>query len=378
MINIPTTEIAIKRIALHRVRVPLREPFRISNGSVAEKDAILVEVTTGDGVTGWGEASPMAGSFYSADTPESTWAALRERLIPIALSQKSIDAPHFFFHLRAVPGEPFAKAGLEGALWDAHAQTLGVPLCELFGVTSHQVPSGVAIGIYDTIDELLERVGRYVAEGYQRVKIKIQPGWDVEPVAAVRRHFPNVPLMADANAAYTLKDIEVFRALDTCRLFMIEQPFARDAHDEAAELQRSIRTWLCADESADSIEAVRSLAAKRAARIVNLKVQRVGGLGEARLLLWEVLKWDLWCWVGTMPELGIASAQGLQLAMLYSYAYPTDIEASARWYVDDVIEPAITISGRGEITPPAGPGSGYAVDRAKVERYRIAFEEFRA
>ena len=368
----------IESVALHRVRVPLREPFRISNGAVAEKDAVLVEVSAGGGVTGWGEASPMSGSFYSADTPEGAWRALRETLVPLALSADEIDAAQFYMNLREVPGEPFAKAGLEGALWDARARSTGAPLCDLLGGHARPIPSGVAVGIYDTVGELIERVGRYVAEGYRRVKIKIQPGWDAEPVAAVRGRFPGVPLMVDANAAYTLADAAVFRELDAHGLMMIEQPLARVAHAEAAELQRQLRTPLCADESAESLEALEEIIALASARVVNIKVQRVGGLSEARLMLARARAVGLGCWVGTMPELGVASAQGLHFAALEGFDYPTDIEASSRWYEDDLIEPVITVDRAGFIHIPAGTGMGYAVSREKVERYLIASEKFAA
>jgi O-succinylbenzoate synthase len=368
--------ISIKGIALHSVRVPLVEPFRISNGAVAEKDAILVEVMTGDEVVGWGEASPMSGTFYSGDTPESVWSSLTASLIPTVLSAGEVDVTRFYERIRTEPGDPFAKAGIEGALWDAYAKTLGVPLCELLGARARPIPSGVAIGIYDRVADLLERVDRYTSQGYRRVKIKIEPGWDVEPVAAVRARLPNLPLMVDANAAYSIADVAVFRELDAHGLMMIEQPLARDAHAEAGELQRQLRTPLCADESAESTEALASLIENDAARIINIKVQRVGGLSEARLMLAVARAAGLECWVGTMPELGVASAQGLHLAALDGFTYPTDIEASTRWYVDDVIAPGIEIDARGYIQLPAGPGTGYRVMREKVERYSVATEEF--
>ena len=374
--EVQSIALTVKHIALHRVRVPLKEPFRISNGSIDEKDSILIEITTDKGVTGWGEASPMTGSFYSNDTPEGAWRALREQLIPLALEEKRINAPRFFERLRDVPGEAFAKAGLEGALWDAYARSLGAPLHELFGASSKPIPSGVAIGIYDTVDELIERVGRYVGEGYRRVKIKIQPGWDIEAVAGVRAKFPYLPLMVDANAAYTLEHLDIFRQLDAYNLLMIEQPFARGAHTEAEELQRRIRTPVCADESAESIAELEEIIAKGAARIINIKVQRVGGLSEARLMLERARSAGLDCWVGTMPELGVASAQGLHFATLEGFDYPTDIEASARWFVDDVIEPPITIDAHGFIYLPEGAGLGYKIVREKIERYAVAREEF--
>jgi O-succinylbenzoate synthase len=250
-----------------------------------------------------------------------------------------------------------------------------MPLCELFGIQPRAVPSGVAIGIFDTTEELLERVRRYVGEGYQRVKIKIQPGWDVEPVAAVRETFPNLPLMVDANAAYKIDDLLIFRELDVFDLMMIEQPLAAAAIAEAGELQEQLNTPLCADESAESLASLDQLITHKAARIINIKVQRVGGLSEALLMLQTARAAALQCWIGTMPELGIASAQGLQLAMHNELSFPTDIEASTRWYVDDVIEPAIEIDKSGFIHVPRGAGSGFRVSREKVERYTIATEK---
>ena len=362
--------ISVKSVVLHRVRVPFVEPFRISNGVVAEKDAILIELTTSDGIVGWGEASPMSGSFYSAATPDSSWTALKDQIVPALLSAGEIDPATFFEFLREQPADQFAKAGIEGALWDADANTRQLALCELFGIERRPVPSGVAIGIFETIDELLERVRRYVADGYQRVKIKIQPGWDVDPVAAVRAQFPQLPLMVDANAAYTIDDLPIFLELDRFQLTMIEQPLAANAIKDAGALQSHLTTPLCADESAESLAALEQLVEHRAARVVNIKVQRVGGLSEALLMLEAACAAGLRCWVGTMPELGIASAQALHLAMHRGFSFPTDIEASSRWYVDDIIAPPITIDPRGFIHV-----AGYKVDRAKVERYTTAVEK---
>ena len=362
----------VRSIVLHRVRVPLIEPFRISNGVVAEKDAILIELTTDEGIVGWGEASPMSGSFYSAATPDSSWTALKEQIVPALLSAGEVDSATFFEFLREQPADQFAKAGIEGALWDAYANTRRMPLYELFGIQPRAVPSGVAIGIFETIDELLERVRRYVAEGYQRVKIKIQPGWDVEPVSAVRAKFPDVPLMVDANAAYTIDDLQIFRELDRFHLLMIEQPLAAGAIAEAGELQSHLKTPLCADESAESLASLDELIRHGEARIINIKVQRVGGLSEALLMLQTARAAGLQCWVGTMPELGIASAQALHLAMHEDFTFPTDIEASSRWYVDDVVEPAIEIDKRGFIEVPPG---GFSASRQQIERYTIATEK---
>jgi O-succinylbenzoate synthase len=344
---------------------------------VAEKDSILIEATTEGGVVGWGECSPMSGSFYSATTPDKSWKALTRELIPQIFQMESVEPKTLHNRLRKMPGDAFAKAGIEGAFLELAARENGTALCDLLGIKHCAVPSGVAIGIFDTIEELLERVRLYVDQGYQRVKIKIQPGWDVEPVRAVREQFPNVPLMVDANTAYSLADKMVFRELDRFKLMMIEQPFAAEAIDEAAELLANLKTPLCADESAESLTSVKQIIDRKAARIINVKVQRVGGLMQGLSMLQMARAAGLECWVGTMPELGIASAQGLHLAMHSGLSFPTDIEASTRWYTDDVIEPFIELDGDGFIHVPKDVGSGFKVSREKVEKYTIAVERFK-
>jgi len=369
-------QVLLKSIVLHRVRVPFVEPFRISNGVVDNKESILVEVVSEDGVIGWGECSPMSGSFYSTDTPDSCWQSLTEKLIPRLFELRAVRPHEIYQELRQLTADGFARAGIEGALWDLYVKGRGISLCEALEIERRPVPSGVAIGIFDAVEELLERVHLYIQQGYQRVKIKIQPGWDIEPVKAVREQFPEVSLMVDANAAYSLEDKKLLQELDRFGLMMIEQPLAADAIDEAGELQADLKTPLCADESAESLMSLKDLVEKKAARIVNIKVQRVGGLSEARLMLDAARAAGMQCWLGTMPELGIASAQGLHLAMHNGFSFPTDIEASRRWYVDDVIEPLIEIDGRGFIHVPESVGTGFRVSRVKVERYTTRVETF--
>ena len=368
---------SIKSIVLHRVRIPFVEPFRISNGVVAEKESILIEVGSEDGVVGWGECSPMSGPFYSTDTPDSCWQSLTEELIPRLFELGAVKPHEVYEELRQMTADGFSRAGIEGALWDVYVNRKRISLCDALEIERRDVPSGVAIGIFDSIEELLERIRLFVEQGYQRVKIKIQPDWDIEPVSAVRARFPEVPLMVDANAAYSMKDRALLNELDRFGLMMIEQPLAAKAIDDAGELQADLKTPLCADESAESLMSLQHLVEKKAARIVNIKVQRVGGLSEAMLMLEAARGAGLQCWVGTMPELGIASAQGLHLAMHSGFSFPTDIEASKRWYVDDVIEPLIEIDNRGFIHVPDGIGTGFTVSREKVEQYTTAVERFR-
>ena len=364
-------------IRLHWVQIPLHEPFRISSGAVSVKDAILVELVV-DGKTGWGEASPMAGAFYSSETPESTWEFLRAKLVPGFLARPELDPARCFERFGEFPGEPFAKAGLEGAVWDLAAEGSAKPLWAMLGGSKRPIPSGAAIGLFPALADLLDRVERFLKEGYRRIKIKIAPGSDIELVRAVRERFGAIPLMVDANAAYRLSEhLAVFRELDRFGLMMIEQPLARPALEEHAELQRELRTPLCLDESAQSLRAIQEIIRLKSGRILNIKVQRMGGLWPARQAHDAAERAGIPCWLGTMPELGVASAQGLHLATLPNFTFPTDVEASARWYLDDIIVPLIEVAPDGLIHLPEAPGMGYRVDSEKVACYRVKLEEFR-
>lgn len=367
----------LSMVRLHWVRVPLHEPFRIASGEIAVKDAILIELV-GDGSVGWGEASPMSGYFYSSETPEGTWEFLTKRLIPSFLEQPELDPCRCHARLMEFPGEPFAKAGLEGAVWHFRAGYEAKPLWTLLGGQNRPIASGAAIGLMPTIRVLLDRVERFLREGYRRIKIKIEPGSDVELVRKVRDRFGDIPLMVDANAAYRLEDWPIFKELDSFRLMMIEQPLAREALEEHADLQRRLRTPICLDESADGLESIESIIRLGSAQILNIKVQRLGGLWPARQAHDAAQAAAIPCWLGTMPELGIASAQGLHLATLPNFLYPSDVEASMRWFVDDIIAPPIEVMGDGYVHLPDGPGMGYRADPEKIERRRIRFEEFQA
>ena len=368
--------IHLSSIRLHWVQVPLHEPFKISNGEVSVKDAILVELQGANGTAGWGEASPMGGSFYSAETPDSTWEFLVCKAVPGLLERPLPEADKCFDWLSEFPGEPFAKAGVEGAVWDFWANQAGVPLYQMLGGSRRPVPSGAAIGLMPTIGQLLDRVDTFLKQGYRRIKIKIMPGHDVELVRAVRKRFGDIPLMVDANAAYRLEDAAIFEELDSYGLMMFEQPLGRKALAEHAELQRRLQTPICLDESAEDLESIATAIRLGSAKIINIKVQRMGGLAAGRLAHDAAQAAGIPCWMGTMPELGVASAQALHLATLGNFAFPTDVEASARWFKDDIIEPPIEISGEGFIQLPEGAGMGYKVNMEKVERYRIRFEEF--
>jgi O-succinylbenzoate synthase len=364
----------IDRISLYHISIPLVEPFRISNGVIEEKDAILVRIDA-DGATGWGEASPMAGTFYSPDTPESVWEDLTGLLIPRVLAGGDADIGSVNGILEEAGGSPFARAGLETACWDLDCRIRGVPLHGALGGTSLEIVSGLAAGIYPRVSDLLQTIERYLKDGYRRVKIKIQPGWDFVPLRAVRRAFGDIPLMVDANAAYGREDTRRLRALDEFGLMMIEQPLAGDDLEGHALLQQGLSTPVCIDESAESNGAVRRAINLGSCRIVNIKVQRVGGLAAGRAMHNLCAEAGIPVWAGTMPELGIGGIQTAHLASLPNFRFPTDVQASDRWFREEIIEPPITVHD-GLISLPSGPGNGVAVREEAIRHAALRKETF--
>jgi O-succinylbenzoate synthase len=358
--------LTIRKITLTHCRVPLVEPFRISSGAVAEKDGIVVRIETDD-LAGYGESSPMAGSFYSSDTPESCWRELREFAPQLIGKQAGMDL--------ALSGSNFAKVGIETAIWDIEARRQGKPLYELLGGTNKPVESGLAVGLYDDINDLLRTIEHYRKDGYKRVKIKIERGRDVELVRAVRKTFGNIPLFVDANGAYDLTDIDVFKALDEFDLMMFEQPFPGPMLRELAELQRQVRTPICLDESLETPENLTEAIELGSLKIGNIKIQRVGGFARA-LEIYEIARQHgIPVWVGTMPELGIGQVQGMHFGTLNHCQFPTDVEASLRWFRDDIIEPVLEVKD-GCLHPSQCPGLGFEVSQSKLDKYAVAVETF--
>jgi len=360
-----------ERITLTHVRIPLVQPFKISSGEVREKDAILVTVAAG-GLEGVGEASPMSGSFYSEETPESTWETLVDAILPRMLGQPLAGILEGMGRLT----NGYALAGVETALQDLEAQRQGLPLYRMLGGSKKKIESGLAVGIAETIPELIETIEHYLADGYKRVKIKIQPGWDLEPLAEIRRVLGEIPLMVDANCAYRASDQDHLRRLDDYDLMMIEQPLPREDLAGHARLQELLHTPLCLDESASTPAQVREAIRLGSCKIVNIKIQRVGGLAGALEIHRICARAGIPVWGGTMPELGIGGGQTLHLCTLPNFLYPTDVEASRRWFIEDIIEPLIEVE-RGEIAIPPGAGTGYRLNREAVNRYRVREGVFR-
>ncbi len=364
----------IESVVLTHVTVPLVEPFRISSGAVASKDGIVVELHSG-GLTGYGESSPMSGSFYSGDTPAQSWQELCNVVVPAIMGQTFDGPEEWNAALDKLPAGNFTKTGVETAFWDLAAQEQQMPLHTLLGGTSAQVKSGLAVGLYEDLDKMLATMERYLVDGYHRVKLKIEPGHDVEIVKAARKRFGDIPLFVDANGAYSLQHLDVFRALDEFDLMMFEQPFGKDALEDMAILQRAVRTPVCLDESLDTAEQLRRAIELKSFRIANFKIQRIGGFHNALRMIRICRENGVQAWVGTMPELGIGQAQGAALASLDGFVFPTDVEASTRWFQDDIISPFLQVRN-GYIDLPAAPGLGYAVDPQKLLKYQLARRAF--
>jgi o-succinylbenzoate synthase len=362
--------ILIRDAVLYHVNIPLVEPFRISSGEVRDKDALLVHLSDGDSF-GWGESSAMSGSFYSADTPESCRRELEDVLLPAILDRPFANMEALNDVLQAQPASNFARVAVETAAWELIARRAGLSVAALLGIAPRPIPSGLAVGLYDSEAELLGAIRRQEPERYQRLKIKIKRGQDVALVRAVRREFGDIPLYVDANADYTRADFAVFEELDQFGLMMFEQPLAKDDLEGSAQLQARVRTPVCLDESIDTAAVALQAIRMGACRIVNLKLQRVGGLLEGLRVCQACRETNTPLWMGTMPELGVGSAQALALAADAAFTLPTDVEPSRRWYADDIVRPELVLQPGGVLCPPAGPGWGYEVDQAKLARYAV-------
>jgi len=351
----------LAQVELRRVHLPLVSPFRTSFGTEHDRDILLVRVITEEGVSGWGECVATTEPLYSAEHVSGAQEVIRNFLVP-RLWGGELTALRVGPALAAIKGHRMAKAAVEMAVLDAQLRGTGEPLAEYLGAERTTVEAGVSVGIADSIPALLDAVAGYLDEGYRRIKLKIEPGWVVEPVRAVRERFGDIPLQVDANAAFGLGDAGLLRALDAFDLLLIEQPLAEDDLREHAALARLLRTPICLDESIVSAKAAADAIALGACRIVNIKPGRVGGLLEARRIhdLCAANGVPVWC--GGMLETGIGRAANLALAGLPNFTLPGDVSASGRYWRRDITDPFVLEDGH--VRVPAGPGLGVRVDEA--------------
>jgi o-succinylbenzoate synthase len=358
--------VKVEKITLREIRMPLVTPFETSFGRVTNRRMLLVEAKT-DGAVGWGESVAGEGPFYAPETVETAWHILRDFIWPLLKDREFASASDIWEMFAPIRGHHMAKGAIEAAVWDAEARQKGIPLWKLLGGVRNEITCGVSIGIKETLDELVATVERELAAGYQRIKIKIKPGKDIEAVERLRQRFPRIRLMVDANSAYRLEDWPHLKRLEAYYLMMIEQPLGWDDIYSHAELQRKLDTPICLDECIHTEEHARAAIELGACRIINIKLGRVGGYTPALRIhnLCKSKQIPVWC--GGMLESGIGRAHNIALSTLENFSLPGDVTASRRYWVEDVIDPDVTVTPEGTIRVPEGPGIGYAPRLDRIE-----------
>jgi len=355
--------IQVERITLREIRLPLVHFFETSFGRTKERRMVLVEVSSG-GVSGWGEVTCGENPFYNEEWTESAWLILRDYVAPRVINHPFENASDVGARTSHIRGHLMARGGLEVAVWDLEARLNGRPLYQhIGGGARREIPCGVSIGIQDSVAQLLEKIETELAAGYQRIKIKIKPGWDVDLIREVRRKFPDILLMADANSAYTLGDAARLKCLDEFGLMMIEQPLAHDEIIDHAKLQAQLQTPICLDECIRSAHQAEQAIAMDAGRIINIKLGRVGGFAEAKRVHDVAQRAGIPVWCGGMLESGIGRAHNIALATLPNFTLPGDVSASKRYWTRDIIQAPVEVTSQGTIAVRDEPGFGYELDR---------------
>jgi O-succinylbenzoate synthase len=368
----------IASIELIEIRLPLVHFFETSFGRTTRRRIVLTRVLDEDGAEGWGECTAGEAPFYSEEWTETAWGTLVDFLAPMVAGREFERAADVFELMKPVRGHRMAKAAIETACWDLEAKRACVPLCRYLGGALSEIPCGVSIGIQDSPESLLDKIEHELGAGYQRIKIKIKPGWDVAIIERVRERFSDIQLMADANSAYSLKDTALLRSLDEFDLMMIEQPLAHDDMLDHAQLQRELKTDICLDESIRTPDDARHAVELGACRVVNLKLGRVGGHSEAKRVEQVCRERGVPVWCGGMLESGIGRAHNIALATLAGFTLPGDVSASARYWAEDIIEPPVTITKRGTIIAPDAPGIGFEVRRERIDAIAVRREVIKA
>lgn len=355
--------------------MPLVHFFETSFSRTYERDIVLVEVEA-EGVSGWGEVTAGENPFYNEEWTGSVWPLLIDYVAPRVLNHDLESAESVNARTAHIRGHNMARGGVETAIWDLQARIRNEPLWKAIGGGARrEIACGVSIGIQDTVEQLLEKIETELAAGYQRIKMKIKPGWDVDVIRRVRERFPSIKLMADANSAYTLRDIEHLGRLDEFYLMMIEQPLAHDDIIDHAVLQSKIATPICLDECIRSAHHAEQAIRLGAGRIVNIKLGRVGGFAEAKRVhdICQQNKIPVWC--GGMLEAGIGRAHNIALSTLPNFVLPGDVSASKRYWKRDIISPSVEVSAAGTIQVRDKPGFGFDLDYDYMNSLVVRREE---
>jgi O-succinylbenzoate synthase len=366
--------IKLERINLRQIRMPLVSFFETSFGRTTERHIVLVEAV-GAGISGWGECTAGENPFYNEEWTDSAWLILRDYVAPRVLNFEFESAQGVDARTSHIRGHNMARGGLEVAVWDLEARMAGHPLYHhIGGGARREIPCGVSIGIQNSVPELLQKIETEIAAGYQRIKMKIKPGWDVDVIREVRARFPKILLMADANSAYTLADAPRLKALDEFGLMMIEQPLAHDEIIDHAQLQAQLQTPICLDECIRSAHQAAQAIAMKAGRIINIKLGRVGGFGEAKRVHDVAQAAGIPVWCGGMLEAGIGRAHNIALATLPNFVLPGDVSASKRYWARDIIQPPVEVTPRGTIAVRDMPGFGYDLDPEYLDSITVRQE----
>ena len=367
----------IERITLRQLKMPLVHFFETSFSRTYARDIVIVEVES-EGLSGWGEITAGENPFYNEEWTQSAWMIARDYVAPRLVGKTLAAATDVDPLTRHIRGHNMARGGVEAAVWDLQARRNNNPLWkEIGGGAREEIPCGVSIGIQDTVEQLLGKIELELNAGYQRIKMKIKPGWDVDVIRQVRERFPNIRLMADANSAYTLADVARLKALDQFYLMMIEQPLSHDDIIDHAQLQPKLDTPICLDECIRSAHHAEQALRLGAGRIINIKLGRVGGFSEAIKLhnVCQAAKIPVWC--GGMLEAGIGRAHNIALATLPNFTLPGDVSASKRYWSRDIIAPEVEITPNGTIAKSDEPGFGYAIDHDFMNHVTIRTETMR-
>jgi O-succinylbenzoate synthase len=364
----------IDQIHVRQINMPLVHFFQTSFGRTYERKIVLVEVVAG-GVSGWGEVTAGENPFYNEEWTDSIWGIVRDYAAPRVLGHEFQGPAAVAPRLSHIRGHMMARGGVETACWDLEARLQGIPLHQAIGGGAiREIACGVSIGIQDNVDQLLGKIETEVNAGYRRIKMKISPAWDIEVIRAVRKRFPDILLMADANSAYTLNDWERLAALDEFNLMMIEQPLAHDEIIDHAELQSKLKTPICLDECIRSAHQAEQAIRMGAARIINIKLGRVGGFAEAIAVHNVAQRHGIPVWCGGMLESGIGRAHNIALSSLPNFILPGDVSASKRYWKREVVTPAIEVSPAGTIALNDNVGFGYQIDHAYLDSITVRKE----
>jgi O-succinylbenzoate synthase len=360
----------IEAIEIRELKMDLLHPFETSFGRVTCQHFLLLKVWV-DGVAGWSECVADEAPDYSYETVATARHVIEDFIAPLVFSREYGHPTDLLPSLEPIRGHNMAKAAVEMGLWEAYARQQGKPLSTVLGGERREIASGVSLGIQSTVEVLLEKIASELADGYRRIKIKIKPGWDRGVVTRVRERFPDIPLMVDANSAYRLEDLPLFKELDRFQLMMIEQPLAYDDMWDHAKLQREIKTPICLDESVHSPQDARKAIEMGACRVINIKAGRVGGLARAKGVHDAAAELGVPVWCGGMLETGIGRAHNVHLSTLANFTLPGDVAASKRYYPEDLIEPPVELRPDGTIAVPTGAGIGYAVQEDRIARHTL-------